>query len=218
MKRIVLFLLLFFTVEGFFHGNAQAAGFGFYGSVGEGNANWSPESGPDFKKDTSHMGIGLALDTAPARDRLFNYQLNIGYERASHRNSNAWGTANFDCFVISNNFGFGTLITPTTRLWFGPEVRIEWADGSASISNYRIQMFGLGVGPVMGINFNVGDNQTFVVKTGFLFMNYVGEGDGFYSPATNSTTTYSTLYNYDVSEKMFYVTLEFLFRTSDDRR
>ncbi len=218
MRRAVLILLFIFLLECLIHRDAGAAGFGFYGSVGEGNATWSPESGPDFKKDTSHLGFGLALDTAPARDRLFNYQLNIGYERAAHRNSNAWGTADFDCFVISNNFGFGTLITPTTRLWFGPEVRLVWADGSASISSYKIQMFGLGVGPVIGINFNVGDNQTFVVKTGYLLMNYVGEGDGFYSPATNTVTANSTRYDYDVSEKMVYVTLEFLFRTSDDRR
>ncbi len=218
MKKVVLLLLLIVLTEGFFLKNANAAGFGFYGSFGGGNANWSPESGPDFKKDTSHVGIGLAMDTAPARDRLFNYQLNIGYERFAHKNSNAFGSADFDGFVISNNFGFGTLITPTTRLWFGPEVRLEWADGSASISNYKINLFGVGVGPVMGLNFNIGDRETFVVKAGFLLLSYFAQGDGFYSPATNTVTTYSTQYDYDVSEKMLYVTIEFLFRTSDDRR
>ncbi len=218
MKRVILLLLLIALSGELCSIDASAAGFGFYGSFGAGSANWSPDSGPDFKKDTRHLGFGLALDTAPARDRLFNYQLNIGYERASHRNSNAWGNADFDCFVISNDFGFGTLITPTTRLWFGPEVRVEWADGSASISNYKIQMFGLGIGPVIGINFNIGDSQTFVVKAGYLLLNHFAEGDGFYSPVTNTVTTYSTRYDYDVSETMAYVTLEFLFRTSDDRR
>ena len=219
MKRFFLLLLFIFLTGNFSPNDANAAGLGFYGSFGGGTANWSPDGGPDFKKDTSHYSVGLAMDTAPARDKLFNYQLNIGYDRSSHNNSNAWGNAEFDGFVISNDFGFGTLITPTTRLWFGPEVRLEWAEGSANnITNYKLHMFGVGVGPVIGVNFNIGDRHTFALKTGFLLVNYFSQGDGFYSASTKEVTTYSTSDNYDVTEKMFYVTLEFLFRTSDDRR
>ena len=223
MKRVVLLLLFIVLAGNCTLNDASAAGFGFYGSFGGGTANWSPDSGQDFKKDTSHFSVGLAMDTAPARDKLFNYQLNIGYDRSLHNNSNAWGNAELDGFVISNSFGFGTLLTPTTRLWFGPEVRLEWAEGSANntaknISGYKLHMFSVGVGPVIGLNFNIGDRHTFAIKTGYLLINCFSEGEGFYSPETDAFTSYSTNNNYDVTEKLFYVTLEFLFRTSDDRR
>jgi hypothetical protein len=203
-----------------FGGNdANAAGLGFYGSFGAGTADWSPDNGLDYKKNTDHTGFGLVMDTAPASDQLFNYHLNIGYDQFRNRNSSSWGNISLDGFVVSNSFGFGTLINPDTRLWFGPELRIEWAYGSpSSFSSYKIHLFGVGIGPVVGVNFNYDDKHTFVVKSGFQLHNYVGEGNGAYSHATNTATTSSNDYVYDVTEKMFYVTVEFLFRTSNDRQ
>jgi hypothetical protein len=218
MKRAVLIFLFLSLICVFGGNNANAAGLGFYGSFGAGTADWSPDSGLTYKKSTDHLGAGLALDTAPNSDRLFNYRLNIGYDQFRNRNSNAWGNADFDGFVISNNFGFGGLITPTTRLWFGPEVRVEWLDGSPkSYTSYKIRLMGVGFGPVVGVNFNYDDRHTFVVKAGYQLLHYLGEGEGGYSHSTNSAITTSTRYDYDVTEKLFYVTLEFLFRTSNDR-
>ena len=198
----------------------HAAGFGIYGSFGGGNADWSPDFSPTFKKRTEHLGAGLVFDSAPARDKLFNYQLNLGYDQFSNKNANGWGKADFEGFVISNNFGFGGLITPTTRLWFGPELRLEWADGSpSSYSAYNIRMWGLGIGPVLGINFNMGDRTTFFVKAGYQYINYYGTGNGNYSHRTGSSTTpYSrNSYDYDVNEKMFYLSIGYLLRTPGER-
>jgi hypothetical protein len=205
MRRALLLFLVILCVGGMVAGEneAHAVGLGGYGSLGAGSANWSPDNGTDFKKDTNHFGLGLVMDTAPARDQLFNYQLNIGYDRFRNKNSNGWGDADLDGFVISNNFGFGALITPRTRFWFGPELRLEWASGTpAKAPNGRINLFGLGVGPVVGLNFNTGAKETFVVKTGFQIVSYF------------STDWIS---DYNVSEKFFYITLEYLFRTSADR-
>jgi hypothetical protein len=53
---------------------------------------------------------------------------------------------------------------------------------------------------------------------GFQYSRYVGEGNGNFSHTTNTTTLYSNSYDYDVTEKMLYVTIAYLFRTPGDRR
>jgi len=222
MKTITVFLLALSVSVVLGASNAHAAGFGFYGSYGAGTADWTVDSSysnsTDFSKRTNHLGAGLVMDTAPARDKLFNYQLNIGYDRFSNNNGSAWGPVDFEGVLISNNFGFGGMISPTTRLWFGPELRVELANGSpSSYSNFKIRLFGIGIGPVLGVNFNTGEKQTFAVKAGYQYLHYTGEGNGGYSHENNAATGYSKSYDYDVIEKLVYINLEFLFRTSGDR-
>lgn len=221
MKRLLLLLLLFTGVCVFGSSQVHAAGLGFYGSAGGGTADWSVDGSSintqNFGKDTGHLGIGLVMDTAPARDKLFNYQLNIGYDRFSNRGGSAWGSADFDGFVVSNNFGFGTMISPTTRVWFGPELRVIWTDGHPDkYKDYKIHLFGFGIGPVVGMNLNYDDTHTLVLKMGYQYINYVAEGEGKFNHTTNAADTFHS-YDYDVTEKMLYVTIGFLFRTSSDR-
>ncbi len=95
---------------------------------------------------------------------------------------------------------------------------MTWVDGSPQhYSNYKINLFGVGKGLVLGVNFNDNEKLTTVVKMGFQVFDYVGEGKGFFSHETNSASTSYLRRDYDVREKMFTLTLEFLFRTSDDR-
>lgn len=221
--KSLLFTALLFVVCACGSSQAHAAGFGFYGSAGGGTADWTLDNSSlnslNFGKDTNHLGVGLAMDTAPARDKLFNYQLNIGYDHFSNRGGSAWGNVDFNGFVISNNFGFGTMISPTTRIWFGPELRVTWADGNPDkFANFKIHIFGAGIGPVIGMNLNYDETHTLVLKMGFQYSRYVGEGNGNFSHTTNTTTSYSNSYDYDVTEKMLYVTIGYLFRTSGDRR
>jgi hypothetical protein len=218
MKRKILLIASILAAFVFCPMEARAAGFGVYGSLGGGNADWSPDNNADFKKSTAHIGAGLVMDTVPARDSLYNYQLNLGYDQFRNNNRNAWGNAVFDSFVISNNFGFGALINPTTRIWFGPELRIAWAKGSPDHYDYRVRLFGVGIGPALGVNFNYDDVHTFALKAGFQYIQYGGKGDGRFSHAINLATPRSNSYNYDVTERMFYVTVELMFRTSNDRK
>ena len=198
--------------------DAHAVGLGLYGSTGGGTADWSPDSTADFRKSSEHLSYGFALDTAPASDNLFNYNLNIGYDRFSNKNtkhSNAWENTDLDGFLMSHNFGFGGLITASTRVWFGPELRIEWLEGSPSnFSDYKIRLFGFGIGPVLGLNFNISERLTGVIKVGYQNMQYHGDGHGRYSHATDSPSISSNDYDYDIREKLVYVTFEFLARTS----
>lgn len=198
---------------------AKAAGLGVYGFLGGGSADWTPDfNNSSFDKTTGHVGAGLVLDTAPARDTLFNYQLNLGYDHFTNSNSQAWGNATFNGFAVSNNFGFGAMINPTTRFWFGPELRLTWADGSPDhYKDFKMSLFGLGVGPVIGVKLNYDDKHTIALKAGFQYIHYVGTGDGKFSHTTNSATSNSNSYDYETTEKMVYVAVEFLFRTSSDR-
>ena len=198
---------------------ADAAGLGVYGSVAGGRADWSPDDAANFKKTTGHLDFGLALDTAPARDKLYNYNLTVGYGIFRNMNNTAWGNADLDGLIVSNSFGFGALVTPKVRVWFGPEVKVTWVDGHPrNYSNYKINLFGVGKGLVLGVNFNDDNKLTTIVKFGFQVFDYKGQGKGFFSHETNSaTTSYRSGRDYDVREKMVTLTLEFLFRTSDDR-
>lgn len=211
-----LALLCFFGLP-----DAYAVGLGLYGSTGGGTADWSPDTGADFRKSSEHLSYGFALDTAPASDNLFNYNLNVGYDTFSNKNtkhSNAWEKTDLDGFLMSHNFGFGGLITPSTRLWFGPELRIEWLEGAPSnFSDFKIRLFGFGFGPVIGLNFNIGERLTGVFKVGYQNMQYHGYGRGRYDQITDSASTSSNDYDYDIREKLVYVTFEFLARTSGSR-
>jgi hypothetical protein len=221
MKR-VLFTVLLVVICACGSSQAHAAGFGLYGSVGGGSADWTVDDWSstdlDFTKDTGHVNFGMMMDTAPARDKLFNYQLSIGYDRFRNTNGEAWGAADFEGFVISNCFGFGALVSPTIRFWMGPELRVTWLDGHPDqYKDYKIDLFGFGFGPVMGLNINFGDAQTLALKVGYQIMNYVGEGEGEFDHATNSASLYSNSYDYDIKEKMVYFTVGFMFRSTGDR-
>jgi len=190
---------------------AHAAGAGLYGSLGGGTADWSPDTGHGFRKSVEHQSFGFALDTAPASDDVFNYNLNLGYEEFTNTNNNAWGKANLTGVLFSNCFGFGGKLSSNTRLWFGPELRFEWVDGKPSSANdFTIRLFGAGFGPVIGLNVNTGTHFTFVLKTGFQAMHYYGYGRGKFSHITNTTSATSEKYDYGTSEKLYYVTFEIL--------
>jgi hypothetical protein len=211
MKIVIAFLLALAVVCLVGLSDVYAAGAGLYGSLGGGTADWSPDIGADFRKSTEHQSFGFALDTAPVGEHLFNYNLNFGYEQFTSTNNNAWGKADLTGLLISNCFGFGGTLTRDTRLWFGPEVRLEWLEGKPDgAPNFTIRLFGIGLGPVIGLNVKAGDHFTFVVKTGFQAMHYYGYGRGPFSHTSNTVSSSSNRYDYGVSEKLYYVTLEIL--------
>ncbi len=213
-KTMAVFYVLFIVTCFFSVMKAHAAGLGLYASGGRGTADWSTRDDETFKKSTSRLGVGLALDTNPDSDRLFNYNLNIGYERFSNHNGNAWKNLDLNGFVVRNAFGFGGLITPDVRVWFGPQLSLSWFEGSPdSFQDYTIRLFGIGIGPTLGVNFNAGEHMKIVLKGGYQFTGHYGYGQGRFSHQTNDASSQHKYY-YDAGEKLFYVAVEFLARTS----
>jgi hypothetical protein len=182
---------------------AGAAAFGIYGSAGDGGSStWTIDSGPGSTKvDATHKGAGFVFDTAVAQDKFFNYQLNFGYDSFKNKSAKTGNEMiELSGLMISNAFGFSMARTEGFRMWMGPEIRLAWPSGSNITGDY--DLFGAGVGPVLGMNFNLPGTVTLGVKIGYQFMTYNGTWD----TAVNS-------YDLKIKEKLMYVNIGILFRS-----
>jgi len=209
MKKAFMWCFCLVMVIAFGASGASAAGFGVYGSLGSGSADWTVDdwmSVPTtFKTDSEHEGAGFVLDTAVAKDSFFNYQLNLGYDKFTNKKTTDGAkVTDLAGLMISNSFGFGIVRTSGFRLWMGPEIRLAWPTGSEA--GIDVDLFGIGIGPVVGMNFNLPGTVTFQVKAGYQLMSYTGE---MYSYSNGYT-------DYDIDEKLIYVNLGILFRSSGD--
>ena len=208
MKNVLVFCVWFAAALVLGTSDAGAAGFGIYGSVGrDGSSTWSPDNGPGYKVRTAHQGAGFVFDTAVAQDKFFNYQLNLGYDEFTNKTARSASDLKLGGLMISNAFGFGIVRTGSFRLWMGPEIRLAWPRGS--MSGFDYDFFGGGVGPVLGMNFNLPGTVSFVVKAGYQFMHYDGKAD-------SSTVYGSYKYDNEIRERLLYVNIGILFRSTGD--
>ncbi|MGE5893294.1 MAG: hypothetical protein ACM34I_04500 [bacterium] len=209
MKRfwIVGFLSVFLFLS-FIATNASAAGLGFYGTAGGGTSEWDADGfpGDDFDADTGHAGIGFVVDTNVAKDSVFNYRLQIGYERMKHEPEDTFfDDIKLDALVIDQDFGFGIVRNKLLRFWVGPELRLVYATGSPdNASDTDIHLWGIGIGPVAGINFNVSPLISLSVKGGLLATGYAGEME---TPIGDT--------DYEMSEVHGFGTFAVLFKIDD---
>jgi hypothetical protein len=225
-KRLVLSLVCVLSL--FLHVSlAEAVGVGLYSSFGKGSADWEdPGSFSNyrtFETDSDHRAFGLVMDTRLAGDRLFNYHLTLGYDTFTMQDFllvpyDLSGTPTTPLqqdlkmkgFVWSHAFGFGAQLSPHTRLWLGPELRFQWAEGKPA-PGVDVDLFGVGFGPTVGFNMNFRNRFSLVLKTGYQMITYDADIKG------NTGTTTSVSRDYDLDEKLFYVNLEFLVRSIGDR-
>lgn len=167
MKRLQVLVMAALLLAGGWLAEVQAAGFGMYGTLGWGEVEidgWDFPFGDDdaggTSREHSHLaGVGMALDSAVARDRLFNYRLNIGYEEMTH------DKGELDSFVMDHDFGFALYRSEAARLWFGPELRTSWGSHDT---------FGFGIGPVLGLNLHTGPEISIALKGGYLVTGFAG--------------------------------------------
>ena len=216
MKRFivsqVLSLLLALV---FLTSSAMAIGLGvYYNGYGSGSADWTEDHDGwelDYEGDTESTGFGFVLDTAVAKDTLFNYRLNIGLEDVTKEEGDGVVEAEFDSYVIDNTFGFAVLRKKVVRLWLGPQLRISYSEGNPiNDPDFDINLVGFGLGAVFGANFNIGRVFTPAVSIGYRYTKYIGTGD--YS---NSSYYTSPEVDYDVTETRLFVNLAVLFRMGD---
>lgn len=212
--------------------NAHAIGLGGYLTFGKGNSELNSEyddgSEDEFESngDAEVRGIGFLLDTAVAKDRVFNYRLQIGFEKTEYdfdelkntkTNENLTPDLNnfeldIERFVIDNTFGFGIVRKESFRLWIGPQVRIGYmsGDGSITVSGDRtdLDIKGLifGFAPVIGTNINFKNNFTLGVDLGYRFNGFFGD---FEEPDTNDDGTF-----YGNDDGLF-INFAFIYRIND---
>jgi hypothetical protein len=152
LKKSPLILALIFGLL-FYSESLYALGVGFYADFNSGltfgkysNSHWAP-------------GGGLIIDSNVAKDKIFNYRLELGYDWFNMswfpgQSSNYY----FDsCSKLSSNhyFGFGVIRNQNIRFWVGPHIEVSGLFGQGHNG-----VFG-GLGLAMGTNFNISDVFTF---------------------------------------------------------
>ena len=180
MKRILAInCFAVFLLCSFFPADAMAVGLGFNVSAGGGSTDWEAEdwwgdSYDVFDTDDSRVGFGFIFDTTVAKDRLFNYRLNIGTEAVDYETE---GGSTFETsgWFMAHDFGVGIVRKKSLRLWIGPELRISHSEGELDTDNSSsIDVITIGIGPVLGLNLNLGRTVTLAFKVGALAMSSLG--------------------------------------------
>lgn len=200
---------------------AGAIGLGFFYEQGNASPDWTIEYEDDsyyyygddeswtrdFDGDRSRMAFGFVLDTTVARNQLFNYRFQIGYE-AWEDDVSGFGEFDMRGITMSHDFGFGVLRTPNVRLWLGPELKFSYASGDIDrIPFADVYSFEYGVGPVIGANFNIGSTVTLGLKAGYIFSGFIGVIE-------NDHHTYED-YDFDGSSNELYFNAVIIFRIGD---
>ncbi len=162
----------------------EAIGLGFYGTTGSGSGSYSLDevSGTtdDGDVDIKQMGYGFVLDTAVAKNEVYNYRLNFGIEKVDSdykpESTSMVYPWEFERYVLTQDFGFAFFKREIVRLWVGPELRLSYETGEeAADPSVEAWLLGVGVGPVLGANFNFGPVFTLGLKGGYLFEGYAGQ-------------------------------------------
>jgi hypothetical protein len=144
------------------------------------------------------------LDTAVAKDRIFNYQLNIGLYDWSEEFENDF-EYDLSGFMMSHDFGFGVVRNKYVRFWLGPEIRIAYGSGDEDDNEgYDVEMVSVGIGLATGLNVNLGPVVSLGVKAGYLY-----ESVGGYADSRIDSNDFSG------SDTMAFVSLNLLFRIND---
>jgi hypothetical protein len=185
MLRITFFLFIMI----FSSTALWATGIGLYGTGGVGASTWTYE-GEKMSTTDYFGGGGLIIDTAAAKDTLFNYRFTFGYEQYFLRDPETDTTGKpINRFSISNTFGFGLWRAQNVRFWLGPRVGLHYLykKDSATVLMFfpwptgiiilpmRVSMdlkaIGLDLMLALGFNFNIGDYTTLFIDVG---MGYIG--------------------------------------------
>jgi len=215
-KCVIVQILCVVLFLGFQVSESMAIGLGLYGSSGSGSAEWEAENSWgdtwDFGKDTEYSSFGFVLDTAVAKDRLFNYRLSLGQEKCNHKPGDGRETIELDNFVIVNDFGFGVVRQPlgqsgSLRVWIGLESKISFGTGTTDVNrNWDVNLVAESIGPVAGVNLNFGPVCTLGLACGYLRGIFIGPGED---------ARYGDSVYYTGTESHYFLSLVIIFRIYD---
>ena len=217
MRKFVLIQLLSFLFICFFCiSDVMAISLGFtpFTSFSSGDLDWKMDhdnSGDiwgggayteEFDDDSRHQGIEFVLDTAVARNTVFNYRLNLGYEKFESKHMDL----EMNSITVDNTFGFAVLRTKVVRLWIGPQLHFSYSQDDNE--NIDIDLFGFGFAPVIGVNLNFSDLVTPAFTVGYRVTKYEGtRNDSFWYGGDE--------YDINIDEKSFFFNFSILFRIND---
>lgn len=199
MKRLsaILFLSIMFSVCVAVP-SSMALGLGLYWTSGWGDATYDAEDDDnnswDWDSEIERRGYGLVLDTALAKDSVVNLRLNVGYYNWQEEDQNE-EIIDLDGAQGVFDLGFGIVRTQSLRFWIGGELSAAYGVGSLEgFDAFEVYLINVGIGPVAGLNFHIGDRLTFGIKAGYLFEGFIGEGENTITDTTVDYTGYGGHY------------------------
>lgn len=181
---------------------APAIGVGFYASAGAGISDWEG-AGLVSGRESLHGGYGVVLDSdlhlAP-----FAYRLALGFEGIDTGVAAGLPRTSLTGFVVDQDITLDLAGPGPVRLRVGPELRLGYfsADGEAGPDG---DLVALGLGPVLGMDFDIGPRMTVSWKLGYLLTGY----------ASDSRSSFGHHSGAEVGEAHAYLSLALLFRTWD---
>jgi hypothetical protein len=161
---------------------ARATGFGVYGSLGAGSADWRNDhfggyDNVDETRDTSHGGAGLVFDAAAPFSPL-GYRLSVGWERITQERQFDTPRLELEGVVVDQDLMVQLIGGPgPLRMWVGPELRLGFFNGSFDGVDADEDFLALGLGPVFGLDFDVSPGLSISWKLGALFTGYSGRNN-----------------------------------------
>ena len=150
---------------------SYAVGLGF--SFGAGSEEWEEDRVQLGDRDVRNMGF--VIDTAVARDKIFNYRFSLLKEENNSSNAGL----DMDGYSMTLDFGFGVLRTKQVRLWLGPQFKGSlYRDVYVGSNNTGLvdDVIGFGFGPVIGLNVHLPQVMSFSFTAAYHFMStYSGD-------------------------------------------
>ena len=210
-KCFICFVFLNIISSFFLISQASAIGLGGYVTGGYAGNNWTHED-EEYnleESDNSEMlkyGVGFILDTAVAKDSLFNYRLNVGYCRTEMASDKLPDVKGND-FHLYNTFGFGLLRTEGFRFWVGPQFGFGLMLGKHEPLSTNKQCNALygSLGAVAGINIHTGDLLSIGIDGGYRYNLNTGYSDVAYAGS-----------NFTGSGHEAFACISFIFRINDN--
>ncbi len=187
-----------------------AIGMGVYVPASRSRIKWSYSDYADFDiySDASRIGIGFILDTAVAKNNLFNYRLNLGITRMKiDHEEGFFDIEGFESQLI-NTFGFGIIRTEVMRLWIGPQISLGRIFGEYDLqedkNRNKFDDVYIGTGAAAGFNLHIGER----ISLGL---------DGGYRISGHFATAYIGAEEYFVTgtEEEIFMSISAIFRIND---
>jgi len=178
--------------------NAGAFGIGAYTTaINSGSAEWDRyyASNTGFDTDLDQKEFGFVLDSSIARNKLYNWRMQIGSVDASYDN------LDFEGVIFINTFGFGVVRNENFRFWLGPQISLKSLEAKG---NNNLDLVSFGLAYATGLNYHVNKVVSLTADAGLRTSFGVAETGDFFGD------------EFDIKEDRFFVNVGILFRFGDN--
>ena len=114
------------------------------------------------------IGTSIIIDTAVAKNRLFNLRMNLDCDTYTAHHDYVYKNVSYSVnrLVLTNTFGFALFRSRFVRLWAGPQIALSYEFSNRENRILESHIYNK-AGAVIGANFHVGESTTVSVEMGF---------------------------------------------------